>query len=85
MCVISLIVFTDQYQGHVWTFYTNGFSLYSNYIQIHKHKDSSWEYLKTRKKSFSSSSSSKERVDMGILSYPLQGVDHKLADLSITL
>ena len=22
MCVISLIVFTDKYQGHVWTLYT---------------------------------------------------------------
>ena len=31
--MISLIVFTDNYQGHVWTFYTNGFSLHSNYIQ----------------------------------------------------
>ena len=45
MCVISLIVFTDKYLGHVWTFYTNGFSLHSNYIQIHNNnKDSSWEY-----------------------------------------
>ena len=42
--MISLIVFTDQYQGHVWTFYTNGFSLHSNHIQIHNNKDSSWEY-----------------------------------------
>ena len=32
--LISLIVFTDNYNGHVWTFYTNGFSLHSNYIQI---------------------------------------------------
>ena len=31
MCMISLIVFTDKYQGNVWTFYTNGFSLHSNY------------------------------------------------------
>ena len=40
MCMISLIVFTDKYQGHV----QNGFSLHSNYIQIHNNKDSSWEY-----------------------------------------
>ena len=32
--LISLIVFTDKYLGHVRTFYTNGFSLHSNYIQI---------------------------------------------------
>ena len=36
MCMTSLIVFTDKYLGHVWTFYTNDFSLHSNYIQIHK-------------------------------------------------
>ena len=34
--MISLIAFTDKYQRHVWTFYTNDFSLHSNYIQIHK-------------------------------------------------
>ena len=34
MCMISLIVFTDKYLGHVWTFYTNGISLHFNYIQI---------------------------------------------------
>ena len=42
--MISLIVFTNNYQGDVWTFYTNGFSLRSNEIQIHNNKDSSWEY-----------------------------------------
>ena len=36
--MISLIVFTDKYLGHIWTFYTNGFSLHSNYIQIHKYR-----------------------------------------------
>ena len=34
MCVISLIVFTDNCNEHVWTLYTNSFSLHSNYIQI---------------------------------------------------
>ena len=32
--LISLIVFTDKYLGHVWKFYTNGISLHFNYIQI---------------------------------------------------
>ena len=32
--MISLIVFTDKYQGHAWTLYTNGFSLHSNYILL---------------------------------------------------
>ena len=36
--MISLIVFTDKYLGHVWTLYTNGFSLHSN------NKDFPWEY-----------------------------------------
>ena len=54
MCVISLIVFSDDYLGHVRTFYTNGFSLHSNhtngfslhsnYIQIHNNIDYPWGY-----------------------------------------
>ena len=42
--MISLIVFTDKYQGHVWTFCTKWLSLHSNYIQIHNNKDYSWEH-----------------------------------------
>ena len=34
MCMISLIVFTNIYLGHAWTFF----------IQIHNNKDSLWEY-----------------------------------------
>ena len=37
--LIRLIVFTDKYLGHNWTFYTNGSSLHFNYIQIHNNKD----------------------------------------------
>ena len=44
MCVISLIVFTDQYQGMFGHFILNGFALHSNYIKIHDNKDYSWEY-----------------------------------------
>ena len=41
--MISLIVFTDKYLGHIQTLYTNGISLHFNYIQINNNKDSSWE------------------------------------------
>ena len=44
MCVISLIVFTDPIKDMFGHYILNGFSLHSNYIQIHNNKDYSWEY-----------------------------------------
>ena len=46
MCVISLIVFTDNYLGHIRTFYTKGISLHFNYLQIHNNKNNIFSELK---------------------------------------
>ena len=44
MCVISLIVFTDNVYERVTIFKPNGFSLHSINIILHNNKDYTWDY-----------------------------------------